>query len=550
MATTTTMKENQKPAWAGTGEFNSSNGSNGSVQFESNATTAKQTLNGTHEHTKAGETLQLTRPEARPRTHSISGSKHAQDAARKYKHAFAVHSKNRTSCLSRDTTESVSLQGFKNLAFAVLACSILRLMIENFKRYGIRVTISSSGPSRSDLIYGTILYVSVPCHLFVAYGIELLAAWYAQGAVGRVKKSEAADYDKKLEFERKRLKSLWWIIAVLHALNATFNLLVSTTVVYCYIHNPGIGTIHEMHAVIVWLKVCSYAFTNRDIRHAFLKPDPTGRTMPELYKTCPYPQNITVSNLCYFWWAPTLIYQPAYPRTDKVRWDFVAKRVCETILACFIIWIASAQYAVPLLQNSLSDISELKLINLLERVLKLSTISVICWLAGFYALFQASLNALAEVMRFGDREFYGDWWNCSDVRSYWTSWNKPVSQFMKRHVYAPLVGRGMNPVLAQILTFTFSAFLHEILVGVPTHNVLGLAFMGMMFQIPLILLTDIFRKREGYWPKLMGNLTFWCTFCLVGQPVAALGYYFAWQAKYGQHRPEYPVLWPSGEKTG
>jgi diacylglycerol O-acyltransferase-1 len=73
--------------------------------------------------------------------------------------------------------------------------------------------------------------------------------------------------------------------------------------------------------------------------------------------------------------------------------------------------------------------------------------------------------------------------------------------------------------------------------------------MGMMFQIPLILLTDIFRKREGYWPKLMGNLTFWCTFCLVGQPVAALGYYFAWQAKYGQYRPEYPVLWPSGEKT-
>jgi diacylglycerol O-acyltransferase-1 len=232
-ATTTTMKENQKPTLASTGELSNSNGS---VQLESSNTgTQTQSINGTGEHTKASETLQLTRPEARPRTHSISGSKHAQAAARKYKHAFAVHSKNRTSCLSRDTTENVSMQGFKNLAFAVLACSILRLMIENFKRYGIRVTISSNGPSRSDLIYGTILYVSVPCHLFVAYGIERLAAWYAQGAVGRVKKSEARDYDKQLEFERKRLKSLWWIIAVLHALNATFNLLVSTTVVYCYI---------------------------------------------------------------------------------------------------------------------------------------------------------------------------------------------------------------------------------------------------------------------------------------------------------------------------
>lgn len=544
------MKENQNPAWA---TAHQPNGGNGAIKPEcanGNGHT-QQLLRDAHQaQGKPSDMLHAIQPIARPRTPSISASKEARAAARKYKHAFAVHARNRSSCLSRDSTEPVSLQGFKNLAFAVLACSILRLMIENFKKYGIQVTISSNGPSRSDLVYGTILYISVPCHLFVAYGIELLAAWYAQGAVGRVKKSEARDYDKQLEAERKRLKSLWWVIAVLHGLNATFNLLVSTFVVYCYIHNPGIGTIHELHAVIVWLKVCSYAFTNRDLRHGFLKPDPTGMTIPPLYKTCPYPQNITVSNLCYFWWAPTLVYQPAYPRTDKIRWDFVAKRICEAILACFIIWIASAQYAVPLLQNSLSDISQLHLVNLLERVLKLSTISVICWLAGFYALFQASLNALAEVMRFGDREFYGDWWNCTDIRTYWTTWNKPVSQFMKRHVYAPLVGRGMHPAAAQILTFIFSASLHEILVGVPTHNVLGLAFMGMMFQIPLILLTDVFRRREGYWPKLMGNLIFWCTFCLVGQPVAALGYYFAWQAKYGQYRPEYPVLWPGSEKGG
>lgn len=541
------MKENQKPDRATKAGTNGN--TNGSAQRESvNGFIQLHTSNGDQDHAGDSNTLAPERSTSRPRTPSISASKQAQAAARKYKHAFAIHSTNRSSCLSRETTEPVSLQGFKNLAFAVLACSILRLMIENFKKYGIRVTISSNGPSESDIFYGTILYISVPCHLFVAYGIERLAAWYAQGAVGRVKKSEARDYDKQLEAERKRLKTLWWAIAILHGLNATCNLLVSTAVVYCYIHNPGIGTIHELHAVIVWLKVCSYAFTNRDLRHGFLKPDPTGQTIPALYKTCPYPQNITISNLCYFWWAPTLVYQPAYPRTTKIRWDFVAKRVCEAICGCFIIWIASAQYAVPLLQNSLADISQLKLINLLERVLKLSTISVICWLAGFYALFQALLNALAEVMRFGDREFYTDWWNCSDVRSYWTSWNKPVSQFMKRHVYAPMVGRGMNPVLAQILTFIFSASLHEILVGVPTHNVLGLAFMGMMFQIPLILITDVFRKKEGYWPKLVGNLIFWCTFCLVGQPVAALGYYFAWQAKYGAQRPEYPVLWPAGSE--
>lgn len=526
------MKENQKPRLG-----------NGYAKHDG------EQFNGFGNQSSHGElTVSDLHKDGRPVTPTFTPAQ-AQAAAKKYKHAFAVHSKTRTSPLSRETSEPVSLQGFKNLAFAVLACSILRLMIENFRKYGVRVALSSNGPARSDIIYGTILYLTVPCHLFVAYGIELLAAVYAQGAVGRVKKSESGDRDRQLGWERKRLKTLWWGIAVLHALNATFNLLVSTAVVYWYIDNPGIGTIHEMHAVIVWLKVCSYAFANRDLRHAFLKPDPTGHTVPDLYRSCPYPRNITLSNLCYFWWAPTLVYQPAYPRTDRIRWDFVAKRTGEAIIACFVIWIASAQYAVPLLQNSLEDISQLNMVNILERVLKLSTISVVCWLAGFYALFQAGLNALAEITTFGDREFYSDWWNCSDIRSYWTSWNKPVSQFMKRHIYAPMVGRGMPSALAQILTFLFSAILHEVLVGIPTHNVLGLAFAGMAFQIPLIFITDAFRKQEGYWPKLAGNLVFWCSFCLVGQPVAALGYYFAWQAKYGSQKVEYPVLWPVGEKA-
>ena len=471
-----------------------------------------------------------------------------QAVSNKYKHAFAVHSEGRTSCLGRESDEPVSFIGFKNLAFSVLFCMILRLMVENFKKYGFRVTISKSGPSHNDLIYGAWLWLTVPCHLFVAFGVEKLAARYALDAVGRVKRSDNVDQDKQLEQERRALSHLWWLIAFLHGVNATVNLLYSSLIVYYCIDNPGMGTVHEMHAVIVWLKVCSYAFTNRDLRHAMLKPDPSGNVLPPLYNKCPYPRNITLFNLCYFWWAPTLVYQPVYPRTKKIRWDFILKRLGEAIIACFIIWVASAQYAVPLLQNSLTNISELDLVGMFERVLKLSTISTVCWLAGFYAMFQAGLNALAEFMTFADREFYGDWWNCSDVRSYWTSWNKPVSSFMRRHVYTPMVARGVNPTLAATVTFLFSAVLHELLVGVPTHNIIGLAFAGMALQIPLIFLTDRFKRIKGHYSQVIGNLIFWSSFCLVGQPVAALGYYFAWQAKYGTARPEYPTLWHWSER--
>lgn len=105
--------------------------------------------------------------------------------------------------------------------------------------------------------------------------------------------------------------------------------------------------------------------------------------------------------------------------------------------------------------------------------MKLSTISLVIWLAGFFAIFQSLLNALAEVMRFGDREFYTDWWNSSSLGTYWRSWNRPVYLFMKRHVYSPLVGRGWSALAASTMVFFISAVLHEMLVGIPTHNVIG-----------------------------------------------------------------------------
>lgn len=421
----------------------------------------------------------------------------------------------------------------------VLVVSNLRLMIENFKKYGILVTLSGSKIAEVDWKWFWILYASIPCHLFVAYVIELLAAQYAKSKVAEKKRAE--DSHQERAARQRSLFSTWRMIALCHSANATGMLVFATYVVYFYIHNPGLATLTQLHAVIVWLKVCSYAFTNRDLRHAYVNADSAGSALPSLYKSCPYPQNITLGNLCYFWWAPTLIYQPVYPRTDKIRWDFVAKRAAEFFLLCIVVWIACAQYAVPLLENSLQEISKLNLINILERVLKLSSISLVCWLAGFFALFQSFLNLLAELLYFADREFYSDWWNCNNLRSYWTSWNKPVTHFMKRHIYAPMVGRGLSPPLAQLITFLFSGLLHELLIGVPTHNILGIAFFGMVGQIPLIYMTDPLSRMKGPNGKLAGNLIFWLTFCFLGQPIAALAYFFAWQAKYGTDAPEWPL---------
>ncbi|KAJ5045436.1 hypothetical protein NUH16_002253 [Penicillium rubens] len=382
----------------------------------------------------------------------------------KYRHVAAYHSESRPSSLSREADVLPNFLGFRNLMVLVLGKGRQGI-------YGVLICIKCHDYRRQDVVLGSILFASVPCHLLVAYIIELSAATAAKQTVGRQKKTE-----KEKEHDQKVFQSTWPYTAFLHTLNATLCLAVTSFVVYFYIHHPGIGTICQLHAIIVWLKNCSYAFTNRDLRLALLNPsaDPG---LPKIYSSCPYPRNITINNLAYFWLAPTLVYQPVYPRTASIRWSFVAKRLAEFVGLAVFIWLLSAQYAAPVLRNSIDKIAVMDIASILERVMKLSTISLIIWLAGFFALFQALLNALAEVMRFGDREFYTDWWNSSSLGMYWRSWNRPVYLFMKRHVYSPLVGRGWSPLAASGMVFTLSAILHEMLVGIPTHNFIAPVLM-------------------------------------------------------------------------
>ena len=322
---------------------------------------------------------------------------------------------------------------------------------------------------------GLLLYFLIPCHLLAAYLIELAAAQQAKSSRARAEKRDGTS--SPTEDQAKKFQAAWKLIWVAHAVNVSLALVITTFVVYHHIHHPLVGTITELHAVIVWLKTASYALTNRDLRHAYLHPT-RGEldALPEIYKQCPYPKNVTMGNLVYFWWAPTLVYQPAYPRTDKIRWVFLFKRLGEAVCLSVFIWFASAQYATPVLRNSLDKIASLDFTSILERLLKLSTISLVIWLAGFFALFQSFLNALAELTRFGDRAFYDPWWNSAGLGEYWRTWNKPVYQFFKRHIYSPMRARGYSNRTAGFVVFFASAVLHEILVGVPTHNIIGTCF--------------------------------------------------------------------------
>lgn len=73
----------------------------------------------------------------------------------------------------------------------------------------------------------------------------------------------------------------------------------------------------------------------------------------------------------------------------------------------------------------------------MPRLLDLFTLRSRSWLLVFYIYFHLYLNLFAEILRFGDRVFYRDWWNSSNVSSYWRLWNMPgEEQFVPEMKYS------------------------------------------------------------------------------------------------------------------
>ena len=77
----------------------------------------------------------------------------------------------------------------------------------------------------------------------------------------------------------------------------------------------------------------------------------------------------------------------------------------------------------------------------------------------------------------------------------------------------------------------------------------------MFLQLPLIFITTPLEKWQSPTGALLGNTIFWVSFTILGQPFAALMYFYAWQAKYGSvsrqiELPPISALPLSGITTG
>jgi sterol O-acyltransferase len=117
------------------------------------------------------------------------------------------------------------------------------------------------------------------------------------------------------------------------------------------------------------------------------------------------------------------------------------------------------------------------------------------------------LNVLAELTRFADRGFYGDWWNSVSWDQYARDWNRPVHNFLLRHVYRSSISAlSVSKGTATFITFFISACIHELVMACLFRKVRGYLFTMQLLQIPLVSLsrTKLLKGRV-----ILGNVIFW-----------------------------------------
>ncbi|PNT31757.1 hypothetical protein POPTR_006G147600v4 [Populus trichocarpa] len=411
-----------------------------------------------------------------------------------YRPSMPAHRGVRESPLSSDAIFKQSHAGLFNLCIVVLVAINSRLIIENIIKYGWLINGGFWFSSKSLRDWPLFMCcLSLPAFPFAAYLVEKLAY---------------QNYLPQL------------VVVFLHTIITTGSLLYPVLVILRCDSAFLSGVTLMLFSCIVWLKLVSYAHTNSDLRAIAKSID--REDVPSISPYVGNPYDTYFKSLVYFMVAPTLCYQSSYPRTESVRKGWVVQQFVKLIIFTGFMGFIIEQYINPIVKNSQHPFKG-NLLYAIERVLKLSVPNLYVWLCMFYCFFHLWLNILAELLCFGDREFYKDWWNARTVEEYWRMWNMPVHKWMVRHIYFPCLRNKIPKGLAILIAFLVSAVFHELCIAVPCHVFKLWAFIGIMLQVPLVVITKFLQNK--FRSSMVGNMIFWLFFSILGQPMCVLLYY-------------------------
>ncbi|CUM48822.1 unnamed protein product [Debaryomyces tyrocola] len=225
-----------------------------------------------------------------------------------------------------------------------------------------------------------------------------------------------------------------------------------------------------------------------------------------------FPQNINLFNFFEYTMFPTLVYTLNFPRTRRIRWLYVLEKTCGVFGIIFLMILVAQNWIYPILQRAMALLylpTEEKRIRVMSIFLDMLPPFLLIYILNFFLIWDAILNAIAELSRFADRDFYGPWWSSADWAEYSRIWNRPVHKFLLRHVYHSSISSfNLSRYKAMLCTFVFSSLVHELVMYVIFKRFRGYITLLQLSQIPHIALSSTNfmkeRRRFGNFNSLFG----------------------------------------------
>lgn len=141
-----------------------------------------------------------------------------------------------------------------------------------------------------------------------------------------------------------------------------------------------------------------------------------------------YPENVTLKDFTRYLALPVLVYDLEYPIKKERDYLAIARTLFNFFFGLTACYVIDTEYIIPTLAlgNALS---------FWQLVAKLTLPVTLFLLFIVYIIFEAFTNLFGEITGFADREFYKEWWNSTTFELFNRLWNRPVHEFLFRHVY-------------------------------------------------------------------------------------------------------------------
>eukprot|EP01083_Nonionella_stella_P028344 78061_1 len=267
-----------------------------------------------------------------------------------------------------------------------------------------------------------------------------------------------------------------------------------------------------LHMMVMFMKMHSFVMVNREMRDLRDLDLAEGRiTKKQLKDADVYPNNVPVKSWVYFLCAPTLVFAPEYPRNERIRPGYLLKKFAAGAGCLILLYSVINHHFMPTL-------AKYDTMDPLEMWIRMVVPVLLIWLILFYFIWEVLLNFTAEILRFADRQFYLDWWNSTTFEEFARKWNRPVHAFLLRHIYMELVQKWKaSKTTAILMTFLFSAALHELVLTMTCRVFHPFLFTMMVAEIVLVFASHILKRST------FGNFFFWFGM-LFGIPLVATQY--------------------------